>query len=113
MKILNIISTILLMQVSSFSLAAVLTCEVKIRNVIVHENGNYYFTADKVCQGAWCNIEWKDSSGNLRQSAMDRGFDLLVKAKENRKRIKMTFPGIESCDINEAHTPSSIQFIDL
>lgn len=87
---------------------AAVSCKETITKVIVHENGNVYFTTDQTCSGSqiWCQIDYSDPD------QVSRAYSMLLTANTARKNVWFQWPDISSCtEINATH--ASPDYIDV
>jgi len=79
-------------------------CSENITNVILHVNGNVYFTTDKTCPSNWCQINWGTSSKSA--------YATLLAARVTAKPVSFYWPDLTDCtQINVVYaSPNYFQF---
>jgi hypothetical protein len=80
-------------------------CGEMVTEVIMHSNGNVYFTTDQTC-GGWCTISYATADANKMAYA------LLLSANAQAKRIWFDWPNLTNC--SQQNQPYSVPaFMEL
>ncbi|MFS1525339.1 hypothetical protein ACL7TT_14710 [Microbulbifer sp. 2304DJ12-6] len=82
-------------------------CGEKVTRLIIHRDGNVYFSTDKTCvENGWCKLDFEDPK------QADRGYSMLLSATIADKKVTFTWPAISNCDeINAQH--ASPEYFDI
>ena len=70
-------------------------CSETVEDIIIHKDGNVYFTTDKTCNNNWCLIPGDETNKN-------RGLTTMLTAQMAEHSITFHWRGIDSC--NESNT---------
>ena len=66
-------------------------CTEVIKSVVLHQNGNVYFTSSKTCN-SWCQIKWTGDGDK------DRAYSQLLAARTTNREITFYWRNLSSCD---------------
>jgi len=80
-------------------------CAETVTQIIMHSNGNVYFTTNQTCAN-WCSLSFTTTDGNNRAYAM------LLSANAQAKTIWFDWPNLTSCS-QQNITYASPAFMEL
>lgn len=87
--------------VFSSSSAFAITCSETVKSVIVHQNGNVYFTTDKTCPN-WCGLVWTSAD------SVSRAYALMLSTSAVPRKLVFAWTTISSCsEVNELYAVPS------
>ena len=90
----------------SNSVSAGSSCSENITKVVVHKNGNVYFSTDKTCHNKWCMIDFQ----NVDQSS--KAYSMLLAAVTTDSPITFWWPNLATCN-DQNQTYASPDYIDI
>ena len=70
-------------------------CSETVEDIIIHKNGNVYFTTNKTCSDHWCSLAGDEANKN-------RGLTTMLTAQTAEHEITFHWRGIDSCNENNA-----------
>jgi hypothetical protein len=71
--------------------ASAVSCTETVTAIVVHTNGNVYFTTSQTCTTGWCQIAFSTTDGNKQAYAM------LLQAQALSKPLTFAWDNISAC----------------
>jgi hypothetical protein len=71
--------------------ASAVSCTETVTAIVLHTNGNVYFTTSQTCTTAWCQIAFSTTDGNKQAYAM------LLEAQALSKPLTFEWDNISAC----------------